>query len=655
MKIKSTTIQIASLLLAFVFLTLQVSAQSIPNLKDDKAVDNALGSEYLYVTRSIEYKGKVTTQTKLELESLLKAGLAKQIISKIKVVNNSKFSQITFNQNDKKGNNLPSEVIKYEFSTDIESKLSFTSPIIRYQDDIGEKRLYGLIAVVKKDFIDQNFTKLKFDLSMLSDKLDNILEGANSNTRVNQQKYNEFMADKNNLYSLIEVQNTLDPERILNDLEFQAKVKSLDNKLNSLLSSIESDDFQEALVKAKNLLYQNDARSEFNAFREAIKEYDLLIIKYPGNTTIIDAKQEALNYIEGKFYPKVSSNDFLEALNSIKLLGQIDQSFIIKYDEQKMQLVKLAFDSYMEKADKSLSNKDFNNAKAILKKVEEYKYYNSAKYDALLALIDERIFMQRIYEIDLLISTKDYVEAYRVIIETKKEFYTRNLIVLNERESKVVDYLTTQKVNEIKRKRPFTYQFQMGAGLISNFYDLQSNSDIANYQVQTASTTYEFGLYHKVRIHENILENGKDRSTANAIGLKVSVWVPNQSYSFATSSTTPVKGGLYFKSNIIEPQLSFFTMKLFNLNFGKIIGDVIDKDANMVINSKLDFYTLTFGLRPRIGNLMLNVNAKLISDMSSKSYVTANASLVLGLNFARRFKNYEYEQVHNTVLRMKNY
>jgi len=605
MKIKSTTIQIASLLLAFVFLTLQVSAQSIPNLKDDKAVDNALGSEYLYVTRSIEYKGKVTTQTKLELESLLKAGLAKQIISKIKVVNNSKFSQITFNQNDKKGNNLPSEVIKYEFSTDIESKLSFTSPIIRYQDDIGEKRLYGLIAVVKKDFIDQNFTKLKFDLSMLSDKLDNILEGANSNTRVNQQKYNEFMADKNNLYSLIEVQNTLDPERILNDLEFQAKVKSLDNKLNSLLSSIESDDFQEALVKAKNLLYQNDARSEFNAFREAIKEYDLLIIKYPGNTTIIDAKQEALNYIEGKFYPKVSSNDFLEALNSIKLLGQIDQSFIIKYDEQKMQLVKLAFDSYMEKADKSLSNKDFNNAKAILKKVEEYKYYNSAKYDALLALIDERIFMQRIYE--------------------------------------------------IKRKRPFTYQFQMGAGLISNFYDLQSNSDIANYQVQTASTTYEFGLYHKVRIHENILENGKDRSTANAIGLKVSVWVPNQSYSFATSSTTPVKGGLYFKSNIIEPQLSFFTMKLFNLNFGKIIGDVIDKDANMVINSKLDFYTLTFGLRPRIGNLMLNVNAKLISDMSSKSYVTANASLVLGLNFARRFKNYEYEQVHNTVLRMKNY
>ena len=643
------------LVLVIFFLNKNVDAQSVPNLKDNNAVTNAFGNDYLYFTSAIDYKGKTSSQQlRLELESQLKTGLAKQIISKIKVINNSKFSQITFNNNSNKGKNIPSEIIKYEFSTDIESKLSFTSPIIRYQDEIGEKRLYGLIAVVKKDFIDQNFTKLKFDLSMLSDKLDNVLEGSNSNSRVNQKKYNEFMVDKNNLYSLIEVQNTLDPERIINDLEFQAKVKELDNKLNSLLSNIESDDFQEALVKAKNLLYQNDPELEYNGFRNAITEYDLLIVKYPGNSTITDAKQEALDYIENKFYPKVSSNDFLEALNSIKLLGQIDQSFIIKYDEQKMQLVKLAFESYMEKADKSLANKDFINAKAIIKKVEEYKYYNSARYDALLTLIDERIFMQRIYEIDLLISTKDYVEAYRIGIETKKEFYTRNLSALNDREAQVVNYLTAQKVDEVKRKRPFMYQFQMGAGLISNFYDIQSNSDIANYQVQTASTTYEFGLYHKIGIRENVLDNGKDRSTANAIGFKVSVWVPNQSYSFATSSTTPLNGGLYFKSNIIEPQLSFFTMKLFNLNFGKILGDIIDKDANMVLNSQLEFYTLTFGLRPKIGNLMLNLNAKLISDLSNKNYVTANASVVLGLNFARRFKKFEYDQIRNTVLRIKN-
>lgn len=644
------------LLSAFLFLNINANAQGIINLKDDKAVDNTFGDDYLYFVGSVDYTGKsVNSQLRLELESQLKAGLAKQIISKISVVNNAKFSQISFNNNSNKTKNLPSEVMKYEFSTDIESKLSFSNPIIRYQNEVGEKKLYGLIAVAKKEFIEQNFTKLKFELSILSDKLDNVLEGSNSNTRVNQKKYNEFMLDKNNLYSLIEVQNTLDPQRIVNDLEFQAKVKALDNQLNSLLTNIESDDFQAALVLAKNKLYQNETYNEISGFRDAIKEYDLLMVKYPGNTTIIDAKQEALDYIEAKFYPKVSSNDFLEALNSIKVLGQIDQGFIIKYDEQKMQLVKLAFETYMEKAEKSLANKDFNNAKIILKRVEEYKYYNSMKYESLLTLIDERIFLQRIYEIDLLISNKDYVGAFGIIISTKKEFYLRNLTAINDREAKVVNYLTDQKVIEIKRKRPFTYQFQMGAGLISNFYDIQSNTDIANYQVQTASSTYEFGLYRKVGIRENVLENGKDRSTSNAFGIKVSVWVPNQSYSFATTSTTPAKGGLYFKSNIIEPQLSFFTMKLFNLNFGKIIGDVIDKDANTVLNSKLDFYTLTFGLRPRIGNVMLNLNAKLISDMDSRSYVTANASVVLGLNFARRFKNYEYDQVHNAVLRMKEY
>jgi hypothetical protein len=52
---------------------------------------------------------------------------------------------------------------------------------------------------------------------------------------------------------------------------------------------------------------------------------------------------------------------------------------------------------------------------------------------------------------------------------------------------------------------------------------------------------------------------------------------------------------------------------------------------------------------------MFNVNAKLISDMASRTYVTANARFVLGLNYGRRFKNCEYDQVYNAVLRMKEY
>jgi hypothetical protein len=453
---------------------------------------------------------------------------------------------------------------------------------------------------------------------------------------------------------LISVQNILDPQR-LSDQSFQENVKELDAKLNELLGKIESADFQQALVDAKNKLSNIDTKNEIKEFKEVVNDFDLLLVKYPGNEAINEAKQEALRYIESKYASKIASTDFIESLTAIKDLGQIDQSFIIKYSDLKIQLVKSAFEFYVGKAERSLINKDYNNAKLILRKVEEYKYYNSSKYDAVLSKIDDNIFKQKLYDIDLLMYSKNYIEAYRVILEMKKEFYLTNMNGINEKETKVIDLLTVQKVDEVKKKRPYTFQFQVGAGLISNFYNIQSNTNIANYQIQTASTTYEFGVYKKVNITENLKENGTDRSTSNAVGFKVSVWVPNQSYNFTNATTTPIQGGLYFKSNIIEPQLSFFTLKMCNLNFGKIIGDIIDKNANTVLNNKLDFYTLTFGLRPHIGNVMLNLNAKLISDLSAKNYVTANASLVLGLNFARRFRSYEYEQVHNAVLKMKNY
>jgi hypothetical protein len=52
---------------------------------------------------------------------------------------------------------------------------------------------------------------------------------------------------------------------------------------------------------------------------------------------------------------------------------------------------------------------------------------------------------------------------------------------------------------------------------------------------------------------------------------------------------------------------------------------------------------------------MLNLNAKLISDMEQSNYITANASLVLALNFGRRFRGYEYDEVRNAVSKVKNY
>jgi len=656
MKFLSSKIGMAVLLITCSLLSVNAISQTIPDIQDFKdaaAVKAALNNTYFYTVESMPFKnGKDVEGVKPQLELQLKTALAKKIISNIKVANSSTKSNTSLNLNNNKNANS-TDIVKYEFTSKIESKLSFTEPIIQYQVDYKTKMVNGLIAIVKRDFLDQNYSKLKFDLRELSGKVDNVI-AAGGNTRLNSIKMNEFLAEKNELYSLISVQNTLDPDR-LTDEEFQQNFKELDAKLTSLLSNIESDDFQEALILAKNKVKNIDNRNEIKEYKSAMNDFDLLLVKYPGNATIIQAKQDALDYIDSKYASKISSTDYLEALTAIKTLSQIDQSFIIKHGDLKIQLVKAVFELYVDKAEKNLASRDYNNAKSLLKKVEEYKYYNSAKYDAILNQIDDNIFKQKIYDIDLLISNKKYVEAYRVIVETKTDFVLKNLTGLNEREEKVVDLLTAQKVAEMKKTRPYLYQFQMGAGLISNFYSIQPNTDIANYQVQTASTTYEFGLYRKVNIKENFSDNGKDRSRSSAFGVKVSVWVPNQSYSFTNASSTPLQGGLYFKSNIIEPQLSFFTLKMFNLNVGKILGEIIDKDANTVLNSKKDFYTLTFGLRPKIGNLMLNLNAKLISDMEQSNYITANASLVLALNFGRRFRGYEYDEVRNTVSKVKNY
>jgi hypothetical protein len=649
MKILSIKIGRYFLLLTLLCIKFNVDAQNLPDIKDELSVKNALGNKYFYTVQFKSYKNKDLQNVKQELEVQLKSSLAKNLISKIKIENTSNLTQLSFNDEKK---NTSSLVMKYDFITNIESKLTFSQPIIQFQEDAKAKNIYGLIAVDKKSFLDQNYSKIMFDLRELMGKVDNVI-AISGNTRTSSIKLKEYLAEKNELYSLISVQNTLDPER-LSDVDFQESVKKLDAKLNELLSSIESDDFQEALILIKSKLSNITGTDDYREYKDVVNDFDLLLVKYPDNATIVEAKEKALETIESAFANKVGSIDFIEALNAIKVLSQIDQSFIIKFDQQKSLLVKSAFELYTDKASRSLASKDYTNAKYLLKKIEDYKYYNSVKYDAILSQIDDNIYKQKLNDIDLLVSNKNYVEAFRVIIETKKEFILKNLSALNQIEELVVNLLTNQKVKEIKNKRPYTWQLQLGAGFISNFYNLQQNTNIADYQVQTASTIYEFGIYKKVNIVENFNTNGKDRSRANAVGLKISVWVPNQSYSFANASSTPLQGGLYFKSNIIEPQLSFFTLKMFNLNFGKIIGDVIDKDANTVLNTKLDFYTLTFGLRPRIGNLMLNLNAKLISDMSSKSYVTANASVVLGLNFARRFKNSEYDQVRNVVLGMKN-
>ena len=260
---------------------------------------------------------------------------------------------------------------------------------------------------------------------------------------------------------------------------------------------------------------------------------------------------------------------------------------------------------------------------------------------------------EKVSEIDYKISNKSYLDAYQLILNVKKEYPLRNMSDVIRREDNVVNELTDIKVGEVKSKRPLTWQVQVGGGLISNFYSLPA-SNVNNYTVATASSIGEVGLYKKIGIRQFDLGQSKPMFTSNAVGVRLTVWFPNQLFKSTLSGASQYDAGLFFKTNVYEPQLSFFTLRMFNLNFGKIVGEIIDVNSNQPINVEKDYYTFTLGIRPRLGNLMLHINAKLISDLDQKNYVTLQSSLNFALNFHRRFRTSERAEIRNAIQQVKN-
>ncbi len=615
------------------------------DLRNENEVERVIGQENYYVriiqpTRIVR---STLDDQKSKLEIDLKSSLAKKIISKITVANSSKSVQLNINDANDAKNNSSKEVINFEFNSNIESDLTFSEAKIIFQEDNKNFNLIGLIYVDKAKFLEQNFGKIKYEINKLVSEVSSIVlrEG-----RPLQLKYNEFLKSKNNIYSLIEVQNTLEPGRVSDDVDLITKISTLENKLTDMLSFVESGQFEKQLVAAKEKLYSKN-------FRGALADFDMLSIKYPGNTTLLAEREAALSTIADDYKDKVASNDYLYALESIKTLEALDKSFVEKFFETKNVLIKNAFETYLSKAQASVTSKDYNEAKFLINKIRDFRYFDSNRFDFIERRIDDNIFKDRVVEIDYKIANKSFVDAYQLILTIKKEYPLRNMSEVNMKEQVVVDALTDLKVSEIKAQRPMTWQLQVGGGLISNFYSLPA-SDLNNYKIATASSVGEIGLYRKTGIRKEDGLEGKPTYTSNAVGLRLAVWFPYQVFVSSVPGASQTNAGLFFRSNVYEPQLSFYTLRMFNLNFGKIVGDIINVKSNQPINSQSDYYTFTLGIRPRIGNVMLNVNAKLISDLGARNYVTVQATLNLALNFSRKFNESERAEIRNTVQQVKN-
>ena len=639
-----------SVLLMFFLLAIggELLGQGVLDLRQTKEVEMSLEQENYYQLSSRPYMPGVTNleELKTQLEIDLKASLAKKIISKVRLEDKSKSVSLSVRDQSNAKNNSLREVTNFEFNSNIESTITFTDLKPVFQEDVKNKRFYGLVYINKEKFLSQNVAKIQFALTKLLEEVASFSIQSPEHARVIQLKYNEYQKQKNDIFSLIEVQNTLEPGRLAKEEELLRQVSSLEKYMTEMLVLVESGDFQFDLIEAKQKLHADD-------FKGALVDFEKMAIKYPGNPTLLTEKVAALDLIADTYKERISSSDYMFALESIKYLEGLDRSFSTRFFELKKVLIKKAFDSYMEKAEASAVNKDYKEAKQLMFKIKEFRYFSPERFDRLEKWIEDSIYTDKIADIDQKASNGKLAEAYKLIFETKKEYPLRNTNEIMYREQAVVEAMTEQKVREIKADRPMTWQLQVGGGLISNFYSLPA-SDISNYTIATASSVGEIGLYKKTGIKKEFSVDGVPMYTANAVGFRLAVWYPNKVFKSPIPGASQYDAGLYLKSTVYEPQVSFYLLRFCNLNFGKMVGDIVDAKSNAVINTKNDYYTFTLGIRPRIGNLMLNINGKLISDMANKNYITVQATLNLAFDFVRRFKESERSEIRNSVIKMKD-
>lgn len=618
------------------------------DLTKSKEVESALAESHYFHLASRPYVPGVTNleELKTQLEVDLKASLAKNIISKVRLEDKSKSVSLSVKDQGNRKNNSLREVTNFEFNSNIESEITFSDLKPLFQEDMRNRRLYGLIYISKEKFLVQNLAKIQYALNKILEEVSSFSVQNVAHARVIQLKYNEYLKQKNDIYSLIEVQNMLDPGRIAKEESLLGQVASLEKYLTELMTLVESGEFQTDLVAVKEKLHAED-------FKGALLDFEKMAIKYPDNPTLLTEKVAALDLIEDYFQPKVASSDYLFALQTIKYVEGLDRSFSTRYFEVKKILIKKAFDSYISKAESSVSNRDYIDAKLLLGKIREFRYFDSDRFDQLEKLIEDSMFRDKITEIDQKVAVGNLMDAYLLIVSTKRAYPLRNMSEIIYREQAVIEGLTEQKVKEIKAQRPMTWQLQIGGGLISNFYNLPA-ADISNYTIATASSVGEIGLYKKTGIKRfEGFDGGAPMYTANAVGFRLAVWYPNKVYKSPLPGAAQYDAGLFLKSTVFEPQLSFYILRFCNLNVGKMLGEIVDAKSNSVVNTNSDYYTFTLGIRPRIANLMLNINGKLISDMVNKNYITVQATLNIALDFVRRFKESERSDIRNGIIKLK--
>jgi len=627
-----------SLLFSFCcfFIIHGLAAQNI-SLLDDIEVDRDIIS--VSITKKFDSKkNEIPDTLQKKITEELKVELAQKIMSKVEVQSSTSASQSNQSSNSsdqKKSNKNLVQKNDYYFISNISSSIMLQNPKIEFTQNKLAKTITGTISINTREFAQQNYNLLKSKAEKLMGLVDAVKDDQNTTSRVDQGVYNNIRQGNEEIKSLKELVSIYNNNLIKNDSVLQTNMQKIEQAEYILLTKIESEVFQTRLRKVSLLL--TDKR-----YLEALDFIRLMIVDYPANESLIAQKKTILQEIENSYKSRLNNRDFLEILSAIEELELLDNYFIDKFSEEKLIFQKQAFNQYMEKAKYEFDNKQYDFASVALDKISKFKDFDIKKYSSLQKQINQALFNKEIEEVDQEISNGDYAKAFITLKNAQRHAFSESdNKAISSRDEEIVEKLTAQRIKEIKKIRPFTWQAQIGLSGITPMVATEA-INVDQIPMNSVNPVLNFGIYRRLIHFDDIKTSNDIKGGSSLFGLRLSVWLPGSIRLGASTFNTPTTK---INNPVIEPQVSIFMIRFFELNLGKLLNSF--SDSTGISNN--DFYSLALGIKPRMGHLHYNAGIKYISDLGKNNYLSIYFGFNIGANFKRKFKNSETSRVRSEV------
>jgi hypothetical protein len=615
----------------------------VSRAQENQLSDLSFNSGVITVTRSRVLDKKLANSDSIrkKMTEEMKLDLAQKIISKVDVKSTSNSSQTNelyqTGAKNKVENTVTQKSDYYVMST-ISSSAILQNPDVKFYYEATTKTLKGKMSISIADFTQQNYILLKNKSEDLLRKVDIMNESSNTSSRVDQNAYNLIHQGNLELKSLKELIAVYNIALLKNDDPLLENLEKIDRAEFNLLKKIESEAFQEKL-RAVQLL-----KAERQYF-SALQQTKLLIIDYPNNQSLLSLKSEILNEAENNYKTKLTGSDYLVSLHAIEDLELLDNSFVDKFSVLKPLLERKAFDQYLKRAENEYKGGQYETADKTLKEISRLKRIDIDDFEELRKDIDDKLFEIELNDVDSKVSIENYVDAYYSLRQAQKlandEFEIKRI---NNREEDIVDGITAQRIQTIKKSRPYSLQAQLGITALT-FLQNTTSVTLDDRMLSNATPMLNAGIFKRI-IKDGLNNGSPEEWGSNLVGLKMNLWIPGT----ILKANVPSQASSIPKVRqpIFEPQFSVFMMRLIELNVGKLFGNLSD---SLGVKDPGEYYSISLGIKPRFHHLNISTGFKFISDLNNNNHFSFYIGMNVGANFKHKFKKSEIKGIRADVRR----